>query len=399
MRISDLFSLSTRMFRTRPTRTWLTVLGISVGIGAVLFLVSLGYGLQNVVLQKIVFNQAMLSLSVTPSSDLITVDKQALSDFLSIPHVTDVAPLANYTGQAALDDINGTIEIRAVDSAFFAYAGVASVAGELYGKDETGSVMISEAVLKLFGIEDPVSVIGKELAIKIFLNKKVEDQTTLEIMDIPGKFKIKGVVEDGQSSYIYFPLQELLNNVKVERFEQVQVKVDDAKNIQGVKDVVLVKGFQTQSLSETIDQANKIFSVVQIVLGLFGAVALVVSSIGMFNTMTVTLLERTNEIGIMRALGASKHNLKNLFLSESVIIGFLGGLMGVVIGFMGGQFFNWGVNSLAARFGGAKTNLFSYPGWFLVVIVGLSLIIGFFSGIFPARRAAGMDPLEALRYK
>ena len=115
MRISDLFSLSTRMFRTRPTRTWLTVLGISVGIGAVLFLVSLGYGLQNVVLQKIVFNQAMLSLSVTPSSDLITVDKQALSDFLSIPHVTDVAPLANYTGQAALDDINGTIEIRAVD--------------------------------------------------------------------------------------------------------------------------------------------------------------------------------------------------------------------------------------------------------------------------------------------
>jgi len=66
---------------------------------------------------------------------------------------------------------------------------------------------------------------------------------------------------------------------------------------------------------------------------------------------------------------------------------------------MGGQLFNWGVNSLANKFGGAKTNLFLYPGWFLMIIVGLSIIIGFFSGVFPARRAAGMDPLEALRYK
>jgi putative ABC transport system permease protein len=125
------------------------------------------------------------------------------------------------------------------------------------------------------------------------------------------------------------------------------------------------------------------------VLGLFGAVALIVSSIGMFNTMTVTLLERTNEIGIMRALGASKSNLRNLFLSESVVIGFLGGVVGTVIGIMLGQIFNFIINSLASKFGGAKTSLFVYPSAFLILIIALSVFIGFLSGIFPARGRKG----------
>src|SRR3989338_10097044 len=99
MKIVDLFSLSTRMFRTRPSRTWLTILGISVGISAVLFLVSLGYGLQNVILQKIVFNQALLSLVITPSTDVIVLDDNSLAEISKIPKVEDVAALAKFSGQ------------------------------------------------------------------------------------------------------------------------------------------------------------------------------------------------------------------------------------------------------------------------------------------------------------
>ncbi len=399
MRTVDLFSLSTRMFRTRPTRTWLTVLGISVGIAAVLFLVSLGYGLQNIILQKIVFNQAMLSLTITPGSELIVLDNQTIADVAQIQNVADVAPLAKFIGQVSLDDINGTVEMRGVNPVYFAYSGTMAKHGDLYSENEKNQILISEAVLKLFGISDPESVLGKQISLKIFITKNSADQSNLEIVDVPVKYTIKGVTEDGQESYVYFSLNEMADYVKVETYEQARVKVEKSEYLSAVKDEVLVKGFQTQSLSETIDQANKIFRIIQIVLGLFGAVALVVSSIGMFNTMTVTLLERTNEIGIMRALGASKGNLRNLFLSESVIIGFLGGLVGMVLGIIGGQLFNFIVNSLAARFGGAKTNLFAYPLWFLLVIIILSVTIGFFSGVFPARRAASMDPLEALRYK
>lgn len=387
------------MFRTNPSRTWLTVLGISVGISAVLFLVSFGYGLQNIILQKIVFNQALLSVVVTPSSDLIVLDDQALADIGKIKNVVDVAGLAKFTGQVSLDGINGTVDMRAVSASFLAYAGTMVKYGNLYEEKDQNQILISDAVLKLFGITDASTVLGKKVSLKIFANKSGADQSQLEIVDIPGSYTIKGVIEDSQESYIFLPLKEVTQYVKVDRYEQARVKVNNSTDLAGVKEEAIAKGYQTQSLSETIDQANKIFHVIQIVLGLFGAVALIVSSIGMFNTMTVTLLERTNEIGIMRALGASKSNLRNLFLAESVIIGFLGGLVGTALGIIAGQIFNLIINGLAAKFGGAKISLFVYPISFLLIIVFLSLFIGFLSGIFPARRAAGMDPLEALRYK
>lgn len=400
MKYADLFSLSTRMFRSRPTRTWLTIFGISVGIGAVLFLVSLGYGLQNIILEKIVFNQAMLSLTVTPGNDLIPFDDSALAGLAAIPKVTDVAPMAVFTGQVSLGDLNGTVEFRGVEAPFFDYSGTAPLAGFLYKDGEGPQVVVSEAILKLFGAKDPNAIVNKEVSIKIFIAGKTEQGSdTLEIIDAPEKFRIKGVVRDGQDGFVYIPLRELKKYVAVNHYDQARVKVNNSEDMPAVKLATIDKGYQVVSLSETIDQANKIFKIIQIVLGLFGAVALIVSSIGMFNTMTVTLMERTNEIGIMRALGASRKDVRNQFLSEAVLIGFLGGLVGLVTGFVGGQFFNWIINGLAARFGGAQTNLFAYPGWFLFIIITLSIIIGFFSGIFPARRAAAMEPLEALRYK
>ena len=400
MKYSDLFSLSTRMFRSRPTRTWLTILGISVGIGAVLFLVSLGYGLQNIILEKIVFNQAMLSLTVTPGNELLPFDNAALAGLSVIPKVTDIAPMAKFMGQVSIGELNGTVELRGVDESFFNYSGIAPLAGFLYKDNEGSQVVVSEAVLKLFGAKDPSEIVNKEVNIKIFIpNKTEQGGDSLEIINVPEKFRVKGVVRDGQDGFVYIPLRELKKYAIINNYEQARVKVNVSEDMASVKFAILDQGYQVASLSETIDQANKIFKIIQIVLGLFGAVALIVSSIGMFNTMTVTLMERTNEIGIMRALGASRKDVRNSFLSEAVIIGFLGGLVGMITGIIMSQFFNWIINGLAARFGGAKTNLFAYPIWFLSVITILSIIIGFFSGIFPARRAAAMEPLEALRYK
>lgn len=402
MKYADLFSLSTRMFRTNPSRTWLTVLGISVGISAVLFLVSLGYGLQNVILQKIVFNQALLSLAVTPSSDLIVLNDKALDEIKAIPKVTAVSPVAKFISQLSLEGVSDVVqmrETRLADASYFGFSGISVKYGSLYEENDQNQIIISQAVLQLFGITDPNSVLGKKVSIQIFASNNLQSDADQEMVQVPETYTIKGVIEDNAESYAFLPLTEMLKYVKVDHYEQTRVKVEVSEDLNIVKDEVIARGYQTQSLSETIEQANKIFRVIQIVLGLFGAVALIVSSIGMFNTMTVTLLERTNEIGIMRALGASKGNLRNLFLAESVIIGFLGGVVGTLIGIAGGQVVNFVINSLASRFGGAKTNLFVYPISFLLIIVFLSLFIGFLSGIFPARRAAAMDPLEALRYK
>ena len=399
MQIADLFNLSTRMFRTRPARTWLTILGISVGISAVLFLVALGYGLQNIILQKIVFNQALLSLTVTPANELIIFNNEAITNMKAIPNVADVVPQATFAGQAIMGQLHGTAEVKAVDPKFFEYAGVVAGEGKLFTEEETDQVLVSEAVLRLFGVKTGAEVIGKKITLQLLPPKILNATTTQSAILIPTEFTIKGIIADPQDSYVFAPIKEISKFTEINRYDQARVRVTNSKDIEVVKAQVIDKGYQVASLSETIEQANKIFSIIQIVLGLFGAVALVVSSIGMFNTMTVTLLERTNEIGIMRAIGATKTSLKSMFLFESLIIGFLGGVVGEAIGIGSAMLFNFGVNTLAAKFGGARTDLFFFPGWFLSGVILLSMIIGVLSGVFPARRAANLEPLEALRYK
>ena len=398
MQIVDLFSLSTRMFRTRPARTWLTILGISIGISAVLFLVSLGYGLQNIILQKIVFNQALLSLTITPANELIIFNNDALSGLKKIPRVADIAPETNFVGQVILDQLHGTADVRGVDARYFGYAGVTIRTGKLYEEGETDQVVVSSAVLKLWGVKADKDVVGKQIHLQI-LPAKINGTSTPFMVELSHPYTIKGVIEDPQDSYVYIPLSELAKDTTIVRYDQARVRVVSNVDIEPTKELIISRGYQVASLSETVDQANKIFQIIQIVLGLFGAVALVVSSIGMFNTMTVTLLERTNEIGIMRAIGATKASLKNMFLFESIIIGFLGGVVGEAIGIALAEIFNFGVNSLAHRFGGTAADLFYFPSWFLGGVIALSMIIGFLSGVFPARRAANLEPLEALRYK
>jgi putative ABC transport system permease protein len=399
MKTSDLFRLSTRMFRNRPMRTWLTILGISVGTGAVLFLVALGFGLQNIILQKIVFNKALLSLSVTSSNENITLTQDTIDKFRAIPSVTDVAPLARYNGQMWSGDLSGNASFFAASPSYFDYAGINPLQGSLYKIGETGKAIISEAVLQLFGFANAESAIGQKVKVQIYVTEEGTESSSVQVVDLPIEYEIVGVVAGPQDSFVYLPLTGIAANIQVASYEQAQVAVSDSSALEPAKDALLGMGFQVSSLSETVDQANKIFNIIQIILGVFGAFALLVSAIGMFNTMTVTLLERTNEIGVMRALGASREAIMLMFLTESLVIGFLGGVVGVGIGMTGGYLFNFGINILATRLGGQSVALFAYPLNFSLAIIGFSAIIGFLSGIFPARRAAKLDPLEALRYK
>jgi putative ABC transport system permease protein len=128
-------------------------------------------------------------------------------------------------------------------------------------------------------------------------------------------------------------------------------------------------------------------------------VALIVSAIGMFNTMTIALLERINEIGIMRAIGVTRKDIKILFLMESVIMGFMGGVGGVLVGFFVSEIANIGVNILAKTFGGQAIDLFYNPPWFIAVIIIFSTLIGFMTGVYPSSKAGKLNPLTALRYK
>ena len=119
----------------------------------------------------------------------------------------------------------------------------------------------------------------------------------------------------------------------------------------------------------------------------------------MFNTLTIALLERTQEIGIMKSLEASNSDVKKTFLVEAILIGFLGGASGILLGIGASEVFNFGVNKLTGSLGGNEVDLFYIPAEFMLMILIFSTTVGLLTGFYPARRAAKLNPLDALRYK
>lgn len=402
MRISDIAKLSTRMFKTNPARTWLTILGMGVGTGAVVTLVGLGFGLQNIILEQIVLGDTLRSLNVTPPpARSVTLNPQTVQSFLEIEHVQDVAPLASYAALITFDGLTGNTFLQGANSNYFRLTGSKEMAGRLFSEEnpdpDRANVILSSAMLKLFEVEDPETALGKQVSFRVFVPSK--DGTETVEMELKKRYTIVGISSEESKPSAMLLLDELSSQIVIDEYERVQVLVDNADFLDPVTEALVERGFGVTALSKTVDQAKKIFQGIQAVLAVFGGIALVVSAIGMFNTMTVTLLERTGEIGIMRTLGASSNDIKVLFISEAVVVGFLGGVVGIGIGVGIGFSVNTMVNIAASNFGGKSVALFSYPLTFILFIASFSAVVGFLTGVFPATRAAALNPLDAMRYK
>ena len=407
MFVIDNIKLATRTFRTRKLRTFLTILGISVGIGAILFLVSLGYGMQKVLLEKITRLDALLALDVTTSNvSVLRLEEATLKTFSEIEHVVEVSPLRNVASNAKLGTISSQVNFSAVDPSYFRLGGVELLSGELFQVSYDKKIILSRGALISLGIAEGEEALGKEIKITFVISPQYkggdirEDDSLTESKLVPLEeaFIVSGVIDDESNSFGYIDIS-WTKDLGITSYDSVKVKVKDQSYLKQIRDIIIEKGFTVIALSDTIDQAKKIFATIQIVLALFGLVALIVSAIGMFNTMTIALLERTNEIGIMKAIGASNTDVRIMFLVESVLIGFLGGLGVVLIGLVGTKTINVVFNLLASRMGGQSIEIFSTPIWFVIFIMSFSIFVGFLTGIYPAQRAAKLNPLMALRYK
>lgn len=394
--------LSTRMFKTNPSRTWLTILGMGVGTAAVVALVGLGFGLQGIILEKIVFGETLLSLNVAnPPSLVVKLDQAMIDEFAADEMVKDVSPMATFPALATYEGLTGNANVQGMKPSYFLYTGAKAVAGELFSEktaeEDNDSVIITSAILKLYGVEDPETMIGKTITFRVFVPVEGTDQST-EI-PISKAYKIKGVNADVSTLAAIMTLDEFSSHFQIPYYETAQVRVLDSEFLGPMQDLIIGKGFVVTALSKTVEQANKIFQGIQAVLAVFGGIALTVSAIGMFNTMTVTLLERTAEIGVMRTIGASSADIVVLFVAEAVIVGFLGGVVGIAIGVGIGLFANGALSVAASKFGGESVSIFRYPAVFLIFIASFSAIVGLITGLFPARRAAKINPLDAIRYK
>ncbi|OGD34110.1 hypothetical protein A2988_01350 [Candidatus Azambacteria bacterium RIFCSPLOWO2_01_FULL_46_25] len=395
----DIVKLAGRMFRARRLRTFLTILGMSVGIGTILFLVSFGYGIQNVLFERITTEEALLALDAFPPSDnaLIMADDALVEKIKSMAHVKEVSMLALLSSEMALDNFTAAGALYAVDAGYLKLSGLRPLAGTLLQNKSEYETVISSATLKLLNFNDPKEALGKELKFSVSLPLDKESGET-EVFELEHSYVIAGVLDDPFSVFAYLPFGALAGRAQLS-YAQLKIKVDMPESLNEVRDQVLAQGLLVSALSETVSQAKKIFNIITIILGLFGIITLVVSAIGMLNTMTIALLERTQEVGIMKAVGASNLDIWKLFLAEAMIMGFLGGVGGIIMGFVTAQAFNYGINVLAEAFGGQSLNLFQSPVWFVLTIIVFSSAVGVVTGLWPARRASKLDPLEALKYK
>jgi len=392
------------MFKNNPLRTWLTILGMGVGTGAVVVLVGLGFGLQQIILEQIVFGETLLSLGVSSTgSQGIRLTPDTVLEFEKDEAVLDAAPLARFPALITYKGLTGNVFVQGVEPPYLRYAGVTAQAGTVFTEEDaadTQSIMISPAILKLFGIPDEEmnNFIGKTVSLRLLVPANDGTDTVNEI-PINKEYVVRGITKEQGVLNVMMMIPELRSYVSIEEYERIQVRVDSNSNLPIVENKLIEEGYRVTALSKTVEQASKIFQGIQIVLATFGGIALIVSAIGMFNTMTVTLLERTKEIGIMRTLGASPNDVKYLFVSESIVVGFLGGISGILMGVIIGVTTNLFLNFIAGQFGGQAVKLFSFPLNFLLFITIFSAAVGYLTGIFPARRASALNPLDAIRYE
>lgn len=398
LKFRELLRLSLRSFRQKPIRAVLTVLGMSVGIGAVLFLVSLGYGLQYILIGKLVTTEdSLITMEVyyPPESNLsVTPEElQALRDLPNVAEVSSVAEFAN--AEVLYASTSAFTTVRIVEPSYFRLTGISPDIGKPLAEGERSVILTSKSLELIglpFGTSSPEAV-GKDVGVKVFYQDDLNPLYNEESLS-RGRLSVRGVLSDEGSPPTAILLSSSLEKEpKIYRSALVKAKSIDI--IEALRDELIGKGFIVSARVDLVNQAKKITNFITIILGVFGITALVVSAIGMFNTMIVGFMERIYEVGILKSIGATDADVRNLFLMESSIMGFLGGAGGIFLGLGGGKLLNFGLSIVASKLGGKPFELFITPVWFIALIVALSIIIGLLSGFWPARRASHLSPKEA----
>lgn len=389
----DLLKLSLRVFRTKPTRTILTVLGMSVGIGTVVFLVSLGYGLQYILIGSLITSEdSLMTLEAAyPSESGKGINIEKVDEIKAKEEVDAVSPVTEFSGEISISGgAPGLVPVtRIVRSSYFKFAGVYPDIGDVFNEDNPG-VILSAQALKLLGLTVDETIIGKEVVGKVYYPRP--DGSTEEVLI--SKLQIRGIITDeNESPLAYIPYSSVSKEPTV--LKSLLIKARNVDLVEPLRDKLDKEGFLVSAKIDLVNQARKITNAITTVLMVFGTAALVVSAIGMFNTMIVGFLERIYEVGVMKSLGATDGDVQNLFLMESFMIGFLGGISGVAIGMGGGAAINFVMSTLSQNLGSKALTLFITPAWFAIATIILSSCIGLISGALPARNASKLSPREA----
>ncbi len=447
MSFFDLIGLILENLGRRKARVALTAVGVVIGTAAVVVLVSLAIGLQRNATDQLGNIGDLTRVDVSPGmieggpgkpgllfessvgpggggggpGQQILITDESLRQFAALPGVNAVVPRDYLQGQAVmiygrLQSYAGILGVGAPDLSSLA---VTAQGGTL--NLEKGTAVIGYQIPMQFS--DPKPRPGQELPpppdlldkqIKLTLIKYSSDGVEIrKSLNI----KVVGVIAEsrGESDYsVYMSLpdvtamNEWFLGKRINRgrdgYNSAIVKVADVKDVLAVADQITAQGYFASTPQSFVQGINSFFVVLQVIFGGVGAIALLVAAIGIANTMAMAILERTREIGLMKAVGATNRDVLSVFLGEAAGIGFLGGLGGVALGWSAGQVINvLALSYLAgqsAQTGGPPPSVAVYtPLWLPLFSLAFATLIGLISGLYPALRAATLVPVTALKYE
>lgn len=459
MKFPDLLIMSMNNLRRRKLRTVLTVLGVIIGTAAIVVMVSLGIGLNEMTMEQIaswgslttieVYSQssgggmqmmgAAMSSQNSESEPNYITDK-VIDNFKRIPHVTGVSPVLNMNvvmRQGAY--ISTYVQLKGVSQSYLEQLELAE--GRLPQPGELGLVF-GNGVIRDFtnaktgkgywdtGEMPDVDPMGKPMFVIFDMDAYYQSQGSGSSSDgtpvkPPKKYMIEttGMLaggENGYSNYSWYvftdidglkaqlkkvfkkgtPIPGQPTNKKGKPLNELvynsaEVFVDDMENVTQVQEQLAAMGYQVNSQMDFLESSRQQSNMVQAVLGGIGAVSLFVAAIGIANTMMMSIYERTKEIGVMKVLGCDMGNIRNMFLIESGFIGFMGGTIGVAL--------SYGVSAVVNRFVnmsqsmGLSGDLSRIPPWLSMAAIGFAVFVGMAAGFMPAVRAMKLSPLAAIR--
>jgi len=382
------------------TRTFLTVAGVTIGITAIIFLVSLGYGLEELVTEQVANFNAFTIIDV-PSSDSakLKINQDFIDRVTSINHVNSYAPVCNIAGRINKLEDESTAEtvIVSANNEYFEMSETRASTGAL--PQSADEIAVNQSVISVIG-EDADTVIGRDVEIEVIIPESMisteDGEASVSNKNI--RMKVVGIVDYSDSPVIFTNI-DLLKNRGVTSYSLLKVKLDDSAYVAEVRSSIENTGFSTEYVGDTLEEINRVFSLFRIVLAALGVIALIVAALGTFNTLTISLLERTKEVGLFKAIGMRNRDVYRLFISEAILIGLMGGLLGLILGIGLGQACNALVQYFANQANVQALRLFVTPYLFAFAVSLFSLIVGFLTGWYPSSRAVKIDPLDAMRYE
>ncbi|HXY00432.1 MAG TPA: ABC transporter permease [Candidatus Limnocylindrales bacterium] len=450
MKPRDLTDLAVRNLREAILRNALTTLGVAVGVASLVAMLSLGVGLQQLASKRLSQSGLFDTIFVTPKNSFRgmgrpqrevesdkpprPLDDDARVELEKLPNVIEVYPQVRFFTEVRFNNKPYATMVAGMPDSSRNTGAFDGMQGSFFS-----SSAANEAILQIEFAKDlsdkPASLVGQELTLRYAERQAIppaagdappgaaETSGGFSVVPKELRLKIVGIVETepaaGYGGYgsarLLMPLQtaSTLRAAQVNDLRDIvrgntsnritypalSVRAKSPSQVETLEASIKDLGFNAFSLLDASKSLRTFFSVFDLLLGIFGSLALAVATLGIVNTLVMAILERRREIGVLKALGAADSDVQQLFFVEAGVMGFLGGIFGVVFGWLLGRAITFGTNVYLKRQSLNPIDLSSVPWWLVILALLFAVLVSLGAGLYPASRAAKLNPVDALRYE